>query len=193
MMDFLKAQFGQAERSKYKPKPRFCHYAAAIEGKSVIFAGRTTDLISKLELSTTVEVFDHYQEQWRKLTATGDSPRGLYAGGCCVSPDGDLYTYGGHDGAFRCGTLHRLISRSMIWAQLSEKGVSCHNGPAQKTGCQMVCFGKDKIAVVGGYGLPLNPAQPGATFVKDTKRADGSGCNNEIHFFDMKQGKLFCR
>ena len=190
-MDFLKTQFGQAARKPYKPKPRFCHYAAAIEGQSVIFAGKTTDLISKIELSTTVEVFDHYQEQWRRLTATGDLPKGLYAGGCCTSPDGDLYIYGGHDGTSRRGALHKLTPGTMVWARLSREGASGSNSPSHKTGCQMIYFSKGKLALVGGYGLPLNPTQPGgATFVKDNKHTDGSGFSNEIHFFDLKQRKL---
>lgn len=190
-MDFLKAQFGPAARKPYKPKPRFCHYAAAIEGQSVVFAGKTSDLISKIELSTTVEVLDHYQEQWRKLTATGDLPKGLYAGGCCASPDGDLYIYGGHDRMSRRGALHKLTPGSMVWARLSEEGVSGSNSPSHKTGCQMICFGKDNLALVGGYGLPLNPTQPGGTtFVKDSKRTDGSGCSNEIHVFNLNQCKL---
>ena len=79
----------------------------------------------------------------------------------------------------------------MLWAQLSEEGASGHNSPAQKTGCQMICFGRDKLALVGGYGLPLNPNQPGATFMKDTKRTDGSGCSNEIHVFDLKLCKFY--
>ena len=68
----------------YDPKSRLCHYAADIERLSVVFAGKTTDLISKIELSTNIEVFDHYLEQWKKVTAAGDLPRGMYTGGCAL-------------------------------------------------------------------------------------------------------------
>ena len=149
-------------------------------------------MISKIELSSTIEVFDHYLEQWRKLTTAGDPPKGPYAGGCCVSPDGDLYIYGGHDGTSRHGALYKLTPGSMLWAQLSEEGASGHNSLAQKTGCQMICFGRDKLALIGGYGLPYNPNQPGATFMKDTKHTDGSGCSNKIHVFDLKLCKFMC-
>ena len=47
----------------YGPKPRYMHYAGAFGGESFIFAGRTVDFNkTKEELSSTIEVFDHYLE-----------------------------------------------------------------------------------------------------------------------------------
>ena len=121
----------------YEPKPRFLHYAGAVGGECFIFAGVTVDFLkTKEELSSTIEVFDQYLEQWRALKTTGSPPKGLYTGGCCVSPSGDLYVYGGFDGSIRCGGLYKLTS--LEWSQLSTE--SDTNGPMKKGNCRMVCF-----------------------------------------------------
>ena len=79
----------------YEPKPRLYHYAGAVQGELLVFAGRTVDFDkTKEELSSTIQVFDQYLEQWRQLQTTGCPPKVLYKGGCCVSPSGDLYVYG---------------------------------------------------------------------------------------------------
>ena len=127
-------------------------------------------------MSSTIEVFDHYLEQWRKLKITGNPPKGLYVGGCCVSPSGDLYVYGGSDGSFARGGLYKLSS--LNWSQLS--GV---NGP-MKVDCGIACFNKKKIAVIGGYEPPPVSLQPGASFIKDKRFTSGNGWTNEIHIFD---------
>ena len=76
----------------YEPKPRFLHCARAVQGKLLVFAGRIIDFNkTKEELSSTIQVFDQYLEQWRQLQTTGCPPKGLYDGGCCVSPSGDLW------------------------------------------------------------------------------------------------------
>ena len=116
----------------YEPKPRAFHCAGAVRGELLVFAGRTVDFDkTKEELSSTIQVFDQYLEQWRQLQTTGCPPKGLYAGGCCVSPSGDLYVYGGSDGSnYHCG-LYKLSSQK--WSQLS--GESDVNGPMKKVGC----------------------------------------------------------
>ena len=175
--------------SAYQPKPRLLPFAGAVGGQCVIFAGITDDFRNtKEELSSTVEVFDQYMEQWRALRATGSSPTGLYGGGCCVSPTGDLYVYGGTDGSDCRGGLYKLnLPLIPEWSQLSVE--SDRNGPMRKSGCGMVCFNKEKIAVIGGYGIPHVPPQPGSSFIKSIK-TDGRGYTNEIHFFDTEKCKL---
>ena len=172
----------------YEPKPRSSHYAAAVEGQCFIFAGRTEDIETiKEELSSTIEVFDQYLEQWRALKTTGSPPKGLINGGCCVSPSGDLYTYGGsQDKSVRRGGLYKL-KLSLEWSQLSAE--SDLNGPMRKTGFGMVWFCKKKIAIIGGLGLPLGPLQPGSSFVKIRNATDGRGHTNEIHIFDIEECK----
>ena len=134
----------------------------------MVFAGRTDDFLkSKEELSSTVEVFDQYVEQWRVLKTTGSPPKGLYGGACCSTPNGDLYIYGGYDGSDPRyhGGLYKLAmsSQELEWSQLSVE--SDPNGPMRKSGCGMVCFDNKKLAVIGGKGIPHGPPQPGSTFI----------------------------
>ena len=172
----------------YEPKPRIHHYSAGtVQGELLIFAGRTVDfdIKTKEELSSFIQVFDQYLEQWRQLQTTGCPPKGLRAGGCCVSPSGDLYVYGGYDGSSYHGGLYKLSSDK--WSQLSgESDVSC---PMKKAGCRMVYFSK-KIAVIGGYGPPPASLQPGASFINDKRHSDGRGWTNEIHIFDTDECEL---
>ena len=171
----------------YEPKPRVFHYAGAIRGELLVFAGITVDFDkTKEELSSTMQVFDQYLEQWRQLQTTGCPPKGLTGGGCCVSPGGDLYVYGGSDGYKDRGGLYKLSSEK--WSQLS--GESDVNGPMKKAGCEMVCFNKKKVAVIGGYGPPPASLQPGASFIKDKRYSDGEGWTNEIHTFDTNECEL---
>ena len=180
VMALLRALGLQLKRP-YEPKPRLSHCAGAVRGELLVFAGRTVDF-DKEELSSTIQVFDRYLEQWRQLQTTGCPPKGLYAGGCCVSPSGDLYVYGGYDGSNYRGGLYKLSSEK--WSQLS--GESDVNGPMKKSGCRMVCFNKKKVAVIGGYGPPPASLQPGASFIKNS---DGDTWTNEIHILDTNECK----
>ena len=173
----------------YEPKPRTLHYAGAVRGELLVFAGKTVDFgKTKEELSSTIQVFDQYLEQWRQLQTTGCPPKGLYGGGCCISPSGDLYVYGGHaDGSnSRAGGLYKLSSEK--WSQLSSE--SDVNGPMKKSGCGMIHFNKNEVAVIGGYGPPPASLQPGASFIKDKRHNDGRGWTNEIHIFDTDECEL---
>ena len=171
----------------YEPKPRLSHYAGAVRGELFVFAGRTVDFDkTKEELSSIIQVFDQYLEQWRQLQTTGCPPKGLYNGDCCVSPSGDLYVYGGSDGSNYRGGLYKLSFEK--WSQLS--GELDVNGPLKKGGCGMVFFNKKKVAVIGGYGPPPASLQPGASFIKDKRFSDGRGWTNEIHIFDTDECEL---
>ena len=172
-------------KRRYEPKPRASHYAGAIGGESFIFAGRTAT-VDFDELSTTIEIFDQYLEQWRQLKTTGSPPKGQYSGGCCVSPSGDLYVYGGWDGYTARGGLYKLSS--LKWSQLS--GESDTNGPMKKYSCRMVCFNKKKVAVIGGYGPPHASLQPGASFIEDKRYTYGEGYTDEIHVLDTDECEL---
>ena len=171
----------------YEPQPRYRHFAGALGGECIIFAGRTTDFEKNKEvLSFTIEIFDQYFEQWRELKTTGIPPKGLYGGGHCASPSGDLYVYGGFDESSRRGGLYELSS--LKWRQLSEE-TSSATGPMKKVGSRMVCFNKKKIAVIGGYGPPSAPLQLGATFIKDKCSTHGNGWTNEILTFSIDECK----
>ena len=174
----------------YEPKPRHRHYAASagVGGQTVVFAGITPDVVNnKLrKLSSHIELFDNYLEQWTSVKTTGNSPKGLFDGGCCVSSSGELLVYGGTDGLTARGRLYKL-SFLQKWDQLSEE--SATNGPMKKVNCGLVCFMATKVAVIGGYGLPHGPPQPGSSFVKDKRSTDGRGWTNEIHIFDSEKCK----
>ena len=170
-------------KRSYEPKPRVNHYAGAVGGETFIFAGRTVDFDKTKEgLSSTIEAFDQYLEQWRELKTTGSPPKGLFGGGCCVSPSGDLYVYGGYDGSIARGGLYKLSS--LKWTQLSGDSESDVKGPMKKYAGKIVCFNNKKVAVIGGYGPPPVSLQPGASFIKDKRYTDGNGWTNEIHIFD---------
>ena len=118
---------------------------------------------TKKELHSTIEIFDPYDDEWKApVKTTGCPPEGLYGGGCCVSPSGDLYVFGGLDGSSWRGGLYKLSS--LDWSQLSSE--SDEHGPMKKFGCRMVYIGKCKLAVVGGYGPPPATLQIGASFIK---------------------------
>ena len=179
-----------------QPKPRFLHYSGAVGGQCVVFAGYTEDFLSsKVELSSTIEVFDQYLEQWRQLKTTGSPPKGLYYGCCSTTVTGDMYVYGGHDGGNYCGGLYKLVmtdseDQKLKWSQLSVE--SNQSGPMRKAGCGMVYLrNKKKLAIIGGLGIPHDhrPPQQGSTFIKNVGFTDGSGFTNEIHLFDIKAGK----
>ena len=155
----------------------------------MIFAGYTDDFHkSKKGLSSTVEVFDQYLEQWRALKTTGSPPKALCYGACCCTPTGDLYVYGGSDGSSYQGGLYKLAMNSgdsLEWSELSVE--SDPNGPMRKCSCRMVCFHNKKLAVIGGKGIPHGPPQPGSTFIKNERYTDGTGYTNEIHFYDIEE------
>ena len=175
-------------KQRYEPKPRLAHYAGAIGGRSLILFGRTKDFVkTKEELYSIIEVFDPYIEEWKApVKTTGCPPKGIYHGGCCVSPSGDLFVFGGYDGSSFHSGIYKLLS--LEWSQLSSELDS--HGPMTKSGCRMVYFGKCKLAVVGGYGPPPAALQPGASFIENKGLTDGQGWTNEIHIFDTVECKL---
>ena len=58
----------------------------------------------------------------------------------------------------------------------------------RKSACEMVSFLQDKLATIGGYGIPTGPTQPEAMFTKDTKYASGIRWSNEFHVFNITEG-----
>ena len=83
-------------------------------------------------------------------------------------------------------TKYSLNVKILTWSQLCPAGTA--GGPMRKAMCGMVHFHRDKLAVIGGYGIPTGPTQPGSTFIKDTTCTDGRGWTNEIHVFNLDQG-----
>lgn len=95
------------------------------------------------------------------------------------------YVYGGSDGSVRHGGLYKLSH--LEWSQLSVE--SDANGPMKRSGCQIVCINKSKIGVIGGYGLPHDPSQPGSSFIQCCDDTTGNGWTNEVCVFDTEERK----
>ena len=96
-----------------------------------------------------------------------------------------MYVYGG---CIRSCTYVDILScldlNQLTWSQISA-GTQAAGGPMKKGSCGMVLFHGNKLAVIGGFGVPTGRIQPGSTFIRNTKFSDGSGWTNEIHVFSQ--------
>ena len=131
-------------------------------------------------LSRAVETFDPTSEEWTKIKPEDPCPLGgLHYGASAVSEQ-CLYVYGGQDRYYkRSGSLYELDTHSEKWTRLSKHGTD--NCPRKKSGCGMVCFGKEKLVLFGGWCDSSGPIQPGANYT--------GWCTNELHLFDLKKGE----
>ena len=134
--------------------------------------------------ASLLESFDPLTELWlTPARTTGDHPPGL-CDGAIAAAGGSLYHYGGHDGKSYFNALSKLDIPTLNWSLLSQVST----GPMRKSGCGMACFERALLCVVGGYGEPSGPIQPGATFMENT-RYSGRGWTNEVHLFKLKEGE----
>jgi N-acetylneuraminic acid mutarotase len=166
-----------------EPSPRWGQFSAVVEEELCVYGGVTEDFINpeENELASSVHSFDLLQESWTENICSGVPPPGLYNGGCAATGD-HLYVYGGYDGSHHQCSLHQLNTKSWSWKLVS------NSGPMRKLDCGMVMCGS-KLVLFGGYGIPSGPTQPGAQFTKDSRFTDGRGWTNELHTFDLKEGK----
>ena len=93
--------------------------------------------------------------------------------------------FGGYDGTSYSASLHQLDTRSMTWTQLSPQ---CDGGPMRKSGCQMIYY-NNSLIIIGGYGIPSGELQSGSQFTANKHYQDGRGWTNEIHVYNITQGK----
>ena len=174
-----------------EPAARFNHAAFSVEGRVYVRGGRTADFElgsedEKIKLATCVEQFDPYLEVWRQLNTTGTPHTGLAAYGC-TSFGEHAYMYGGISRERYEGVLSCLNVKTLTWSLICP---GTDGGPMKKYGSGMFMFKYgEKVAVIGGYGIPTGPTQPGATFTRNTRFTDGRGWSNEFHVFDISQGK----
>ena len=130
-------------------------------------------------------MFDMYTEVWQQKAVTGEAPApGVYSA-ASASVDDDLFTFGGVDGRRYYNSLHRL-KHATQWFELCPQNGRAES-PMAKSGAGMVAFGNN-LAVVGGYGKPHGPTQPGSSFIRNTGRTDGVGWTNEFHVYIQSQG-----
>ena len=165
-------------------------YVYAIMQKKNQFLGGVFNLQFLRETPTNnIEQFDPYLELWSQLSTAGSPhPGSWYA--ACASTGEHLYMYGGYNirkDEFK-NTLTCLSVKTLTWSQFYPAGTAGGLGPMRKMGCGMVHFHHDKLAVIGGYGIPSGPTQPGSTFAMFTE-GRGGYCN-EIHLFDISQGSV---
>ena len=80
--------------------------------------------------------------------------------------------YGGSDSnSFFFATLHQLNTVSLNWEELHH---STSRGPMPKSGGGLALFQGGNVGLIGGYGIPTGPTQPGSTFTKTTILSDGT-------------------
>lgn len=68
-----------------------------------------------------------------------------------------LYVYGGWDGHFSYNDLHQLDITTMTWTQL--KLAENSEIPMKMSGCGLVSYGKNKLVLFGGCGIPTEESQ----------------------------------
>ena len=177
----------------YEPNSRFLHVASSVcdgSGQLIVWGGETSEFYSndgRIQLASVVEQFDIHSEVWCQR-GTGGTPHPGLTGAACTSFGNRLFIYGGYcDDTFSniSGALNCLDLTTLTWSQLSLAGGTA-GGPMRKAGCGIVHFHHDKLAVIGGGGIPTGPTQPGSSFI--TEVTDGRGSTNEIHVFDISQG-----
>ena len=182
-----------ATQQFYEPTARFHHSSFSVRSGVLVRGGRTIDYESgsedaKIQLANTIERFDPYFEVWCQLNTTGSPHPGLYGIGCASVAE-QVYMYGGFSGKRYIGVFSCLNEKTLTWSQLCPEAIA--GGPMKKAGCGLVNFHGDKIAVIGGYGIPTGSTQRGSTFTKNTgsRVTDGRGWTNEIHIFDINRSK----
>ena len=87
------------------------------------------------------------------------------------------------------GVLSCLNTKTLTWLPPCVKTESGEQ-PMKKTGCGLVHFGLDKLAVIGGYGFPTGPTQSGSSFKRSFRHGDGRGYSNEFHVLNISQGTV---
>ena len=176
----------------YEPMPRWFHISEQVANRVVVYSGRTQDnsLENRKRLASIVEVFHPHSEHWEAKHSNGLTPApGLYDAASVVVNE-HLYSYGGRDGDlnFLNNSLYQMSVKTYEWRELSAKGAA---SPMTKEAAAMVACG-DSLALLGGYGIPHGPTQPGS-FVKDTYASDGRGWTNEFHIYNLNEGTVNLR
>ena len=187
----------QQRADLYEPSPRFSHVAASVSDVSIsqlviVWGGHTTEFYSRdgrTQLASRCQLFHLQSEVWSERHTLMGSPHPGLSLAACTSFGDYFFMYGGSfDGLVQStsGVLSCLNIKTLTWSQLCPEGTA--RGPMRKAGCGMVHVSSDKLAVIGGYGIPTGPTQPGSSFIMDTRSTDGIGWTNEIHMFDLSQG-----
>ena len=172
----------------YEPSSRFGHVSCSGDGQVIVWGGKTSEAYAsiqdRLNSTSVLQKFDSLTEVWHQHKTRGPPHPGL-AAAACTSSGNYLYFYGGNSGERPSRMLSLLDVKTLIWSLLCPETAG---GPMRKVAYGMVLFNNNKLAVIGGYGYPTDPTQPGSTFTRDIYCTDGRGWSNEFHVFDISQG-----
>ena len=167
----------------YKPKPRYGHCSALVEGKWITYGGVGADG-GLADPPTTIDVFDPDREEWIQMITSGTPPSGV-AGAACVAVGPLLYHIGGMDKGCYYNTVHCLDTTTMEWRELQPANPQA--APMKKSGLAVISYG-NIIVTVGGFGdLPTN-RHPGVEYVPRPER-EGVGWTNEVVCYDTEQSE----
>ena len=180
------------ETKLYEPVARGGHISFSINGNMYVWGGVTHDDEDESSsdgiLANSIEQFDPYLEMWTHITTEGTPHPGRNGAANALFGE-QMYMYGGAQDIGKdtyAGVLSSLDLNTFTWSLLCPAGTI--GAPMRKTGCGMVHLNHDKLAVIGGYGTPTGPTQPGSSFIRHTRFNDGRGWTNEIHLFDINRG-----
>ena len=146
---------------------------------------RVHDSPEKIQLLSSVDVFQVDCGDWIRQATSGTPPLGV-DGYCCTAVGDSLYYYGGYCGHDDCyhNSLHKLSTSSLQWMMLSPS-TSESGAPMRKRDSGMVAFRdgeEDILCVVAGWGPTPSYRQPGAQYEAST--TSSSRCN-EHHMFSL--------
>ena len=182
-METTSEMSSRLQESSYEPAARERHSSFSFEGKLYVWGGVTKDssrLKDDTELTSSVEQFDPYLEEWSRLNTTGP-PHTVVDGSASTSFGERVYMYGKD-------VLSYLDLSTLTWSRLSGPGGTA-GGPMRKTACGIVHFRHDRLAVIGGFGHPTGPIQSGSPLIRATRASNvRRGWTNEIYVFDISNG-----
>ena len=159
-----------------EPVPRRGHVSAPAGDKVCLYGG---GIRSSFEEKDSLHQFDLLSRRWTRTRTEGPKLRDASS----VSVDTEIYIYGGYDGSDYLDSLHQLSTKTGTWKELVGQG----GRPMRKQDSGMVHY-EHKLFIMGGYGIPSGPMQPGATF-REYRDGRGIGWTNELHCFNLKDGR----
>ena len=155
----------------FLPSPRSSPFVASVKGRLYLWGGNG-DAENKV-----VCIFNINTKTWMKEFTKGPHPpAGLYYSGCSLAGQ-HMYLYGGRYGLSQSGSLYQLNTDNWSWSELSNCSAG---GPRRKSGCGMITY-KDQLVAVGGWYNEEPSKQPGSRYEHR--------CTNELHCYSLTTGK----
>lgn len=165
-----------------EPSPRAWHYAASVNERQYVWGGYSLNFdndIRKGKLTSTVQVYDPFMEEWEGVKTTGVPPSALF-NGACTSMSHCIYSCGGRDiSGILQNTLYRLDTTSMCWNEVQT--LNPRSGPMFKCGCGIVAYDENKLALFGGRGIPLYRRRRGPK----AELEESTEYTNEFHLINL--------